>query len=77
MGSIKISEKQAVESARKVAEENNWLWVDPAEAVWHSAWVGSSGKWEVFSNSFKHGAKVRVVIESPSGKILEKGYLPR
>jgi hypothetical protein len=72
-----IDEKKAIAAAKKIAEENNWAWVEPVEAVWHPAWVGSGGKWEIFSNILQRGAKVRVVIESPSGRILEKGYIPR
>ncbi len=78
MGNItQISEPEAIAIARQVAEENNWAWVEPVEALWRAAWRGEGGKWEIFSNANKFGAKVRVVIESPSGKVLEKGYIPR
>jgi hypothetical protein len=72
-----ISEQEAIETAKKIALENDWVWSEPTEAVWHPAWRGGGGKWEIFSNVLKLGAKVRLVIESPSGKILEKGYIPR
>jgi hypothetical protein len=72
-----INEAQAIAIARQIAEENNWAWVEPAAALWRPAWRGDGGKWEIFSNAQKRGAKVRVVIESPGGKILEKGYIPR
>ncbi len=78
MAAIKnISEQKAVESAKKIALENNWAWVEPSESLWHPAWRGGGGKWEILSNALKLGAKVRVVIESPSGEILEKGYISR
>ena len=72
-----ISEAQAIERAKKIALENDWAWVEPSAALWHPAWIGGGGKWEILSNALKLGAKVRVIIESPGGKILEKGYIAR
>ncbi|MCD9189608.1 MAG: hypothetical protein LUM44_24605 [Pyrinomonadaceae bacterium] len=72
-----ISEEEAVKIAERVAEENDWIFVEPVLATWHSDWFGGGGKWEIYSNAERLGAKVRVVIESPSGKVLEKGYIPR
>jgi hypothetical protein len=71
-----ISEKEAVKIAEKVAEENDWIWVEPVLATWHADWFGNGGKWEIFSNAERLGAKVRVVIDN-EGNIIEKGYVPR
>jgi hypothetical protein len=72
-----MTREEAVKIAEKVAEENDWIWVEPVEAMWHPRWFGEGGRWEIFSNAQRLGAKVRVVVEAPSGKVLEKGYIPR
>jgi len=72
-----ISEREAVEIAKQVADENDWIFAEPVLATFHSDWFSKGGKWEIYSNAERLGAKVRVVIESPSGKVLEKGYIPR
>jgi hypothetical protein len=72
-----INEQEAIERAKQIAEEQGWIWVEPAEAIWHPAWSGSGGKWEIFSNARGLGAKARVVIDAQTGAVLEKGYVPR
>lgn len=72
-----MTEQGAIERARQIAEEQGWIWVEPAEATWHPAWFGSGGKWEVYSNAQGLGAKARVVIDGQTGAVLEKGYVPR
>lgn len=72
-----MTEAEAVAIAERLAEENGWIWVAPVEAMWHPRWFGAGGRWEIYSNADRLGAKVRVVIESPSGRVLEQGYIPR
>jgi len=71
------TEAEAIELAKRIALEQGWGWVEPAEAIWHPAWFGNGGKWEVYSNAKGLGAKARVVIDAQTGEVLEQGYVPR
>jgi hypothetical protein len=44
-----ITEQEAIERAKQIAEEQGWIWVESAEAIWHPAWSGRGGKEEAFS----------------------------
>jgi hypothetical protein len=72
-----MTEQEAIERAKQIATEEGWGWLEPGEGIWHPAWFGKGGKWEVYSNAKGLGAKVRVVIDAQSGEVLEKGYVPR
>jgi hypothetical protein len=72
-----ITEQEAINLARKAAEDEGWPWLEPGMATWHPTWFGRGSKWEVFSFAFGLGSKVRVVVDAQTGEILEKGYVPR
>ena len=72
-----MTETEAIAIAERIAEDNGWIWVTPVEAMWHPRWFGAGGRWEIYSNADRLGAKVRIVIESPGGRVLEKGYISR
>ena len=72
-----LSEAEVVAIAKAAALAEGWAWVEPALATFRRRWFKSSGKWEIFSNANGLGAKARFVIDSESGAILEKGYIPR
>jgi hypothetical protein len=76
-GEAVISEAEALRRAKQVAEEQGWIWVDPAMTTLRRRWFGPGGRWEIFSNTQALGAKVRVVLDAESGDVLEKGYIPR
>jgi len=66
-----ITEQEAIERARRIAEEQGWAWLEPVRAR-------RTGRgWEVFSNVLKRGGNVRVLVDRQSGEILEKGFNPR
>ena len=72
-----ITEQEAIDRAKQVAEAQGWGWAEPAYASLSRLWFGKGGKWEIFSNARGLGTKVRVVIDAQTGAVLEKGYMPR
>lgn len=72
-----MTEQEAVEIARQLAKQEGWGWVDPAFATLRRPWFGPGGRWEIFSNRGGVGTVVRVVIDDETGRVLEKGYVPR
>ncbi len=72
-----MTEQEAVDIARRVAEQEGWAWVEPTLADLRRPWFGRGGRWEIFSHRLGLGAKVRVVIDDQTGEALEKGYIPR
>ncbi len=72
-----ISEEEAVRLAKRLAQQEGWAWVDPANAILRRRWFGRGGRWEIFSNAHALGAKIRVVLDADSGKVLERGYIAR
>ena len=72
---IPITEAGVIAVARRVAQVEGWLWVEPSTAIFRRGWLGRHGRWEVFSNRDRPGLKVRVVIDAASGVVLEKGVI--
>lgn len=74
-----MTEQEAIERAKQVAQEQGWGWAEPVLATLYRPWFGfgKGGKWEIFSNVQRRGGNARVVIDAETGAVLEKGYLPR
>ncbi len=72
-----MTETEAAQIARQLADAEGWAWIDPPLCTHHKGWFGRPGKWEVFSNRNGLGAKVRVVIDDLNGEVIDKGYIPR
>lgn len=67
-----MTEQEAVEIARRVAEQEGWAWVEPAEAILRKSWLGRDPRWEV--SSCWLGGMVRLIIDDETGRVLEKDY---
>ena len=72
-----LNEKDAVDLARRSAQQLGWAWVEPARATLRRPWFGKGGTWEVCSNAGRLGAMARIVIDAETGVVLDKGYIPR
>lgn len=73
-----ISEEEAIQIAKKLAQDLSWAWNEPSRTVCRRSWfVGKPLRWEVYSNAIKMGAKVKVIVDAKTGAILDKGYIPR
>jgi hypothetical protein len=72
-----LTEKEALDLAKRVAEAQGWAWVEPARGALYRAWFGEGGRWEVASNARGLGAIARIVLDAETGAVLDKGYTPR
>lgn len=72
-----MTQGEAIGIAKFVAQNEGWSWKDPARATKHRRWFFGSVYWEIISNVDMIGSNVRIKIEDATGKVLEKGYLPR
>jgi hypothetical protein len=72
-----MTENDAFAIARQVAHDQGWTFAEPPFAEFRRKWFGKGGTWEVFSGRHGLGAKVRVLIDDATGRVLEKGYIPR
>jgi hypothetical protein len=74
--SMLMTEAEAVAVARKAAEAEGWTWAEPVHAEL-SERPPTRPTWQIFTNAFGLGTKVRVVVHAQTGEVLEKGYLKR
>lgn len=72
-----ITEEDAIRIAKKLAEDQQWGWLEPTHTIFRKAWFRNTGKWEVYSNYLNRGTKVRVVVDAVTGNVIDKGYLSR
>jgi hypothetical protein len=72
-----MTRDRAIELARDLARREGWPWLEPIRATRVRRWWLGSMTWEVVSNADKRGMNARIVIDDSSGRILEKGFLPR
>ena len=71
---LAMTEKEAIEIAKTVAEQAGWGWYEPIEAEYHAPWFGKWGGaiWKVEDCVGERPPHVRVLIDDHTGKILEK-----
>ena len=72
-----MTAEEAVETARRLAQQQGWPWLAPVEARRRRAFLLGPARWHVWSNAGTRGANVRVVIDDASGAVVERGFLPR
>jgi hypothetical protein len=72
-----IDRNQAIEIARKCADENGWGWTEPLHVIERRRWFGGLDRYEIASDPAIRGTKVRIVIDAATGEIRSKGYVPR
>jgi len=78
-----MTEEDAIQIAKEVAEENGWTWRGQVSASLHkplglAAWLfGSRSCWNVTSNAGMRGCNVRVSIDAESGEVIRKAFGPR
>jgi hypothetical protein len=71
-----MTEDRVIEVARDVASAQGWPWLEPVRVRRRRRWFRSP-LWEVVSNSDALGMNVRIVVDDTTGRVLEKGFLPR
>jgi hypothetical protein len=72
-----LSGNEAMDLAKGEAARQGWAWVEPARAILRRPWLGTGGRWEIYSNANGRGATARFVIDAETGAVLDKGYIPR
>ena len=73
-----ISSVEAVERARRCAEERGWAWREPVRVIRSRSFV-ILGRvtYEVRSNAESRGSNARVIVAADDGSIVEAHWLPR
>lgn len=73
-----ISAEEAVERARRHAEERGWPWREPVSVTRHRAYlILGRVTYEVRSSSDRIGSNARVIVAADDGSIVEAYWLPR
>jgi len=74
---MNMTEKDAVERAKAIAESEGWPWIEPVRANGFRRLFSGEKRWRVTSNCRNRGMNVRIVLRDVDGSVLEKGFLPR
>jgi hypothetical protein len=75
---VTISSEEAVERARRYAEERGWTWREPVRVTRsRSLVVLGRATYEVRSNAESRGSNARVIVAADDGSIVEAHWLPR
>lgn len=72
-----INEQQAIDLARKRAQDNDWVFAEPVEIFLRKSWLGKPKYFEIATNAKNRGTKARFRIDALTGVVLEEGYIPR
>lgn len=72
-----IEQDQAIEIARKRAEENEWGFAEPLNVFIRRNWSGTASRFEIETNAGRRGTKARFTIDAQTGEIISEGYIPR
>jgi uncharacterized membrane protein YkoI len=73
---IVSSEEEALEIARRRAEEKDWSLEEPIEVRMHRAWFSKAPTvFKIETNVGYFGAKAHFTIDAKTGEIKEEGYI--
>jgi hypothetical protein len=73
-----ISSEEAIERARRCAEERGWVWREPVIVKRLRAFVlVGRVRYEVRTNAEMRGNNARIVVDAEDGSIAEAHWLPR
>lgn len=73
-----ISEGEALQRARAVAEERGWRWERPVAVTLSRRFiVFGRRRWHIRTNSEMRGCNVYIVVDGEDGAVLHAAYLPR
>jgi len=72
-----MTQGEAIELARKLAERNNWTWREPVRAVRSRRWFVGRSIWKVISNADSKGCNVTVEIDDISHETYRAAFSPR
>lgn len=73
-----ISEEEAIERARRCAEERGWAWQEPVRVTRSRAFLFFGRvRYEVRTNAEMRGSNARIVVDAEDGAITEAHWLPR
>lgn len=72
-----IERDQAIEIARRRAEDKGWAFVEPLDVIIRRGWSGTVNRIEIETNAGNLGTKARFVIDAKTGAIVSEGYVPR
>lgn len=73
-----ISVEDAIERARRCAEDRGWLWREPVRVTRSRAFVVLGRvRYEVWTNAEMRGSNARIVVDAEDGSIVEAYWLPR
>ena len=75
---VTISAEEALDRARRHAEERGWPWREPVTVTRRRAFVVLGRvTYEVWSSSDRKGSNARVIVAADDGSIVEAHWLPR
>lgn len=74
-----MTDKEMIDIAKKIAQDNNWFWIEPAKVIPQRKWVffGKPQYWEVKSNAEGAGATVSVWFDAETLTVIKQNYVPR
>ncbi len=62
-----VFEKEALEIAKKVCEEEGWEWKDVSSSI-------ENGKWQIRTNTSEDGSNAVIYVDTSTGEVLEKHF---
>lgn len=72
-----IDQNEAIEIARKRAEEKGWPFVEPLYIIERRGWHKGTTCFEIWTNGSNRGTKARFTVDAKTGEIISEGYIPR
>lgn len=75
---MRISIEEALQRARRCAEERGWVWQEPVRVTRSRAFILVGRlRYDVWTNAEMRGCNARIVVDADDGSITEAHWLPR
>ncbi len=73
-----MTEQEAIELAKRTAEQEGWGWIEPVRAEYNHPWFGrwGGGVWKIRDDALAIGGGVRILIEDKSKTVIYKHGRP-
>ena len=70
-----MTETEALDTAKRIADALGWTWIEPARAVKVRGWMRGD-RWQIVTNRGQRGCNVRITL-SDNGYMISGSFCPR
>ena len=75
-----MTKEEAIEKAKQIARQENWLWLEPSGATYVTetkGWIKQTvvrNAWRVTTNAGQKGCNINIIFDANTGEVIGKAF---